>query len=317
MRQTMIRPMPPGRTSRPGRSVLLAGMCALALLASACTDDEADDASNGSGTTGEETTVDLSVLGEPMPAEGEPVVIGFGAAFGDEGQGAGAQQLLEGTEVAIQYQNEYANGIAGRPIELRTCDLGALPETAVDCANQFVEEDVVAVLVPAASNGGSVVPIVTGAGIPYVSAAAGSLEELATENAFSLAGGGLGGTGAVVLDAAENGYETISHVLIDVPQVTLVASAVGDPLFEAAGAEQELILAPLGTPDLTAQLSTATGDAMGLITGDSAICASALQGVPGARTRHPAVCPDDVHQRRHQAVDPRRVRRHPPGYFDG
>ncbi len=218
----------------------------------------------------------MAVLGEPDPASGEPVVIGFGAGFEAEGQASGARELLDGAEVAVQYWNEYRQGLGGRPIELVTCDMGALPETAIDCANQFVEQGVTATLLPVTSNGGSAVPIITGAGIPYVSFAATSFEELATEGAFSIAGGGIAALGSVAMDAEERGYGTVSHVLIDVPQITGVAAAVGDPLFGAVGVEQQIIPAPLGVPDLTAQLSTATGDAI-LISGDSAICASALK----------------------------------------
>ena len=266
--------------------------------------DEVED----SDDTAPDGPADPSVLGEPNPATGDPVVLGFGAGFGAEGQAAGAQALLEGAEVAVQYQNEYHAGLAGRPIELFTCDLGALPETAVDCANQFVERGVSAVLVPVASNGGSVVPIVTGAGLPYVSFAATSLAELGTDGAFSIAGGGLAALGSVALDAEARGYETVSHVLIDVPQITVVGTAVGDPLFEAAGVRQELILAPLGVPDLTAQLSTATGDAI-LISGDRDVCASALQayrtlGLDTPLYIQPTCISDDIAQ----AL---------PGIFDG
>jgi len=243
-------------------------------LVACSTNDDANPAS----TSGDEqvSDVDLSALGEPNPAAGDPVLIGFGAGFGDEGQAAGARQLLDGVQTAVEYQNEYRNGLAGHPIELFTCDLGALPETAVDCANQFVEKGVAVVLIPVASNGGSIVPIVTKAGIPYVSFSATSLEELASPDAFSIAGGGIAGLGSVALDAEKRGFKTVSHVLIDVPQITVVASSVGNPLFEAAGVTQEVIPAPLGTPDLTSQLSTADGDAI-LISGDAAICASALQ----------------------------------------
>jgi branched-chain amino acid transport system substrate-binding protein len=249
----------------------------LALLLVACSTDEGGDgAGSGGGNAKPSTTVDLSVLGTPKPASGKPVVIGFGAGLGDESQAAGAKALLDGAKVGVAYQNEYRGGLGGRPIELFTCDLKALPETAVDCANQYVEKGVAAVLIPVASNSGSVVPIVTGAGIPYVSFAATSLDELASKGAFSIAGGGAGGLGSVALDAQQRKYKTLSHVLLDVPQLTLVAKVVGDPLFKAAGIKQEVILAPVGVADLTAQLSTATGDAI-LISADGATCAAALR----------------------------------------
>ena len=262
-------------------SVLLVVLLTLGAGLASCSSD--DDGSGGSATadsgdSDSETSadVDLAVLGEPSPAAGEPVVIGFGAGFGDEGQAAGAQQLLEGAEIAVAYLNEYRGGLAGSPMELLTCDMGALPETAIDCANEFVDAGVTAAVLPVTSNGGSAVPIITGAGIPYISFAATSFEELATEGAYSIAGGGVAGLGAVVMDAADLGYSTVSHVVIDVPQVSGVATALGDPLFAAAGLEQQIILAPLGVPDLTSQLSTADGDAI-LISGDRSTCASALQ----------------------------------------
>ena len=59
------------------------------------------------------------------------MVIGFGAGFDAEGQASGAQELLDGAELAVEYQNEYRQGLGGRPIELVTCDMGALDANAL------------------------------------------------------------------------------------------------------------------------------------------------------------------------------------------
>src|SRR3546814_12356513 len=70
--------------------------------------------------------------------------------------------------MAVEYANEYLGGIGGRPIELVVCGNGATPAGAQDCANQLVEQDVVAVTLPFTGYGEATAPVLPGPGFPPI-----------------------------------------------------------------------------------------------------------------------------------------------------
>ncbi|HEY9559055.1 MAG TPA: ABC transporter substrate-binding protein, partial [Acidimicrobiales bacterium] len=263
---------------------LLAALLALALVAAACGDDE--DPEEGSSDTSEEsdgsedtTPPAEDVLGEPNEATGEPVKLGFITEGGSEAIGSQASLAETGAEMAVEYANEYLGGIGGRPIELVVCGNGATPAGAQDCANQMVEQDVVAVTLPFTGYGEATAPIITGAGIPYITGSGNSAAELTAPNAFAVTGGYPGSLGAFAQHAKDQGFGKFTMVVIDVPSATQAAEALGGIVFGKAGVEYEVITAPPGTPDLTPQLQAAVdsgADAIGL-TGDVTFCTSFLQ----------------------------------------
>jgi branched-chain amino acid transport system substrate-binding protein len=245
----------------------------------------------------EEESAD-DVLGEPNPAEGDPVKIGLLTNKGSESLEAQGQLTLDGATVALEYVNEYLGGVGGRPIELIDCGIGATPELATDCSNQMVDEGVAAVILPFAGSGDSMVPIITGAGIPYITGSGSTSQELTAPGAFSLSGGYLGTLGAVAQHAADAGIEKLTHIVIDVPAASGAATAIGGPLFETAGVEYEVVTAPPGTPDLTPQLQAAAGDGAVMVTGDVTFCTSFLQAYQTLALDNPkyliATCIDEA-----------------------
>src|SRR3546814_7395124 len=108
--------------------------------------------------------------------------------------------------MAVEYANEYLGGIGGRPIELVVCGNGATPAGAQDCANQMVEQDVVAVTLPFTGYGEATAPIITGAGIPYITGSGNSAAELTAPNAFAVTGGYPGSLGAFAQHAKDQGF---------------------------------------------------------------------------------------------------------------
>jgi branched-chain amino acid transport system substrate-binding protein len=251
-------------------------VAAVALLAGACSDDDGDD--GGSGDTS--TTVDVAAaLGEPNPASGEPVKIGLITEGGSEAIGSQSELTEQGARIAVEYANQYLGGIGGRPIELVVCGNGATPAGAQDCANQMVENGVVAVTLPFTGFGASQAPIITGAGISYVTGSGNSAEELTAPNAFALTGGYPGTLGAFAKHAQEHDVKRFAMVTIDVPSATQAAETLGGMVFKNAGVEYEVVAAPPGTPDLTPQVQSAVdggADAIG-VTGDVTFCTSFLQ----------------------------------------
>ncbi|MCF7549418.1 ABC transporter substrate-binding protein [Pseudonocardia sp. WMMC193] len=96
---------------------------------------------------------------------GEPVLVGVLAPM----DGATAYpQTGYGAQAAEQYINEKLGGIGGRPIKIDLCAGDGSPETAVNCANQFVTENVVAVFDAYDGSVGGAVPVLTAAKIPII-----------------------------------------------------------------------------------------------------------------------------------------------------
>ncbi|HEY8545886.1 MAG TPA: ABC transporter substrate-binding protein [Acidimicrobiales bacterium] len=252
-------------------------LSSLAFLATACGGD--DDEEGGDDPADEEAPPAEDVLGEPDEATGEPVKVGIIHEGGSDAIGSQSALTETGAEIAAEYANEYLGGIAGRPIELVFCGTEATPAGAQDCANQMVEQDVVAVTMPFNGFGEATAPIITGAGIPYVIGSGNSAAELTAPGAFALTGGYPGTLGAFARHAADQGFEKFAMITIDVPSATQAAEQLGGMVFGNAGVEFDVITAAPGTPDLTPQLQAAVdggADAIGL-TGDVTFCTSFLQ----------------------------------------
>ena len=52
-------------------------------------------------------------------------------------------EIRQAFESGVNYVNEELGGINGRPMKAETCNLDITPESSVNCANQFVEKNVV------------------------------------------------------------------------------------------------------------------------------------------------------------------------------
>jgi branched-chain amino acid transport system substrate-binding protein len=96
---------------------------------------------------------------------GQPVTIGVQAPM----EGATAYpQTGYGAQAAERYINEKLGGINGRPVKLQLCAGDGSPETAVNCANQFVQSNVAAVFDAYDASIGAAVPVLTSAKIPII-----------------------------------------------------------------------------------------------------------------------------------------------------
>ncbi len=256
---------------------LLAAFIALSLIAAlaACSsDDDAD------GDGGSDTTVDAAaVFGDPNEATGEPVKVGIITEGGSEAIGSQSALTETGAEIAADYANEYLGGIAGRPIELVFCGNQATPAGAQECGNQMVEEGVVALTIPFTGYGEDTAPVLTEAGISYVTLSGNSAAELTAPGAFALTGGYPGTLGAFAQHASDEGFKKFAMIVIDVPSATQAAEQLGSLVFGNAGVEFEVITAAPGTPDIAPQLQSAVdggADAIG-VTGDVTFCTSFLK----------------------------------------
>jgi branched-chain amino acid transport system substrate-binding protein len=265
------------------RARLFAAALALVLIAAACAESDDDDAGSGTESTegGTDETVDEAALGEPNPAAGEPVKVGFiSASEADNALAAQFAPIEDGMNMAVEYANEYRGGLGGRPIELFICQGGETPAGTQDCSNQMVNEGVVVVVSPFTANGASVVPIVTAAAIPYFANSGTSAEELRGAGAFSVTGGFPATLAAYAGHARDNDIAKFTIMATDGPGVIDALSGLGNLVFNAAGVEFEITPVPVGTADMTPQLQAAAAGGAGAIgmVGDVTFCSTFLQG---------------------------------------
>jgi branched-chain amino acid transport system substrate-binding protein len=224
------------------------------------------------GGTAAETTAASDPLGTPNAASGDPVKIGV---IVESGAGGGSQggETLKAYDIATKYLNDYQGGLGGHPIEIWSCENKSTPAGAQDCAQQAVEQNVVAVVVPFDCCGDDQVPIVTAAGIPYVVSSGSASSHLTAPGAFSVSGGYVATLGAVAKHASEQGIKKVTHIVIDVPSATGAATQIGGLVFGNAGVDYQVVPVAPGTPDMTPQLSAA-GDSALMVTGDITFCTS-------------------------------------------
>lgn len=273
----------PSHVSRTAAYIAAAGV--LFATVTACgADDSADAGATGSNAD----TPSAEFPGEA--ATGEPVRIGL--INNEGGQAISQPENREAAEAAAQYANENLGGIAGRPIELVICKNAEEPTSARDCGNQMVEQNVAAVVVTTTGLGSIIAPIVTAAGIPYVTALGGSQAEITSDNSFVLTAGS-NTSQAMANYAAEQGWKTVVAYTIDSPAATGSLENMGAPRFRSAGIDFEIIRIPFGAPDATPQVSAGLDkDPDGvLVYGESTVCTSVLKALNTLGSSAQAISP--------------------------
>lgn len=272
---------PSGRRGRRTRkAIALAALSALLFGVVACggDDDDSSSSDDDEATSGSEAT---DLLGPEDAASGDPVKIGMvsdGAT-----QAFDNTDELRGAQAAAEYWNADQAGVAGRPIEVVTCETGADPAGGTDCANQMVEEGVVAVALSQSAVADSVWEPLHAAGVPTMflqTSAEGLLAD--TETSFTMLNPLATLFGVPIAAAESEGTDRIAFVNIDVPQANASFDSGAAPaLLENAGLEYDLIKIPPGTADMTSQMQEVANSDAGVvyIVGNDAFCIAAIQGL--------------------------------------
>ena len=144
--------------------------------------------------------------------------------------------------------------------------------------------------------GNTMVPIITKAGLPYVSATGSSSAELTTPDTFMWTGGFPADLGGMAKYAAQHGVKKVTAYVVNVPAAIEGAQSVGAPLFKAAGVGFTIEPVPGGVADATPQVTAGlAGHADGAaIVADASTCTSILQALstvsPGIATMANTSC---------------------------
>jgi len=267
----------------PSRRIAAGLGAALLLLATACGgDDDASGGSGGNGGSDDGGPPAEEVLGTPNPASGDPVKVGFIAD--------GRTPVLDNThmvpaaQATVDYINEYQGGIAGRPIELVTCETEGDPGKATSCGNQMVQDDVVLTIMPENQQALAVHTVMAANDIPlFVYGVTDAAITEDAESSFMLASLTSGLSALPIAVAEEEGIDRVTVMVVDVPAATgfYEPGSVGAEEFDEAGIDLEVVKIPLGAPDITPQVNEVVGgdDTVVHIVGDESLCIGAINGL--------------------------------------
>ncbi len=255
------------------RDVAAIGAASLMVLGvvSGCADSSSD--------SGDSAAASIS-LPSNVP-QGDPIKLGF---IAPEGGAANLPMVREGGEAAVEYLNNNGGGIGGHKIDLVVCKQQEDPASATNCANQMVEEKVVAAVTPLGAQGAVMVPIITGADIPYVGQAPVSQVEMVTPGSFMLSGGIIAVLTGQATVAAQEGVKKFTVFIGDSGDAAASVKLLGDPLFSRAGIALNVVTVPTGTADPTPQITAGLADKPDAVTilGDTSQCISSLKAMQTA-----------------------------------
>lgn len=230
---------------------LVAGTVLLALGGVACSSSDGADTSSGS------TVATSSAGGSGAPADGEPIVIGLANL---EGGVVSLPEFRYGAEAAAGYVNDELGGVDGRPIELFRCDVDVSPESSIDCANQFVEKGVTAVLMGVDSGIDASLPILESAGITLVAHSPFSPGAEAAPNAVFFGSSYRGRTLAQLDQVAAEGKKKVTFLLGDDPGSHDLADKKLTPHAETLGVDYKTVYFTQGSADWSVLIATAMVD---------------------------------------------------------
>jgi branched-chain amino acid transport system substrate-binding protein len=275
------------RETRPPRGrrsprALAAAALYTCLVAAACGGDD-DDGSSGDGDAAVDSEAQAGLLGPENPSTGEPVRIGMvsdgaTAAFDTTDE-------LRVAEATVEYWNTHRGGVAGRPLELVTCETGGDPAGGTDCGNQMVEQGVVAVVFSNSAVGESAWEPLHAAGVPTMFfQATGERLEGDAASTFLLVNPLPTLFGLPVSLAESSGADKVAFVVIDVPLAINAFESNGPQILENAGLEYDIVRVPPGTPDMSAQMRQIVDDGAGVVhvLGNDTFCIAAFQGLATA-----------------------------------
>lgn len=233
---------------------VLGGLAVLALLVTGCSDDDDAAGSSDGGSEGDGGSA----------ATGEPIAIGFHSL---EGAAISFPDLREGFEQGIAYVNEELGGVDGRPIEAEVCKTDVTPESSIDCANQFVEDGVVTAVQGIDIAADAMIPVLSGAGVAEIGAAAVS-NEVQTDvgHSFFLSPSTEGLIALAIQTVADEGAETVRFFATDDPNSRAVEEEIITPFGEALGVDAASIFYNPAAADWAALVAAAEqddADAMG------------------------------------------------------
>jgi branched-chain amino acid transport system substrate-binding protein len=246
---------------KPPRWLLPATVAAIGLVAAGCSSSgSTSSASSGSsGATASSTPAAASgsVFGTPKKATGTPYTFGM---INDETGAVTFPEARQGAIAAVNYVNNYLDGINGHPIVIDSCIGDGTPATAARCANQLVADHPLAILGAADVGAPASIPIYAHANLAYLGGIPFTPVPETAANSIQFWSVSVGDNAAAAVYAAKKlGIKSVAIVYFSnaqgeslLPQIT--------PVFKAAGVTtvKDIPLSPT-SPDPSPQAALVEG----------------------------------------------------------
>jgi branched-chain amino acid transport system substrate-binding protein len=223
---------------------------ALVLIAAGCS----SGGSGGAGSTASgaaSTGTSSSVFGTPHKATGTPYVFGM---INDETGAVTFPEARQGSIAAVNYVNNYLNGINGHPIQIDSCIGDGTPATAARCANQLVADHPLAILGAADVGAPASIPIYQHADLAYLGGIPFTPVPETAANSIQFWSVSVGDNAAAAVYAGKTlGVKSVALVYFSNAQGASLLPQI-EPVFKAAGVTKitPIPLSPT-TPDPSPQ----------------------------------------------------------------
>lgn len=182
-------------------------------------------------------------------------------------------------EAAINWINAELGGVDGRPLEFHWCITPFSPEQSQVCAQEMVQEGVVALVGGINVMSQASFPILEQNGIPVVGGIPAGLTEQRSALSFTFSGGSSGGLAAFMKHAADNGAEKAVIAYGEFDAFEVAAADYGAVVGEHLGLDVKLVRFPVIAADFLPVLNQAVefeADAVVIAAADSS-CVSIME----------------------------------------
>ena len=257
------------------RVIAAAGLSVLALVAAGCS---SSSSSTGAAASPAATSSASALGSSAASSSAKPLSVFF---FDEEGASAAASspESYQAAEAAVDYVNDNLGGVKGRPLKLIHCESLGTPDSVINCANQAVDDKPDVVIKGVDVAGGSAVPIVTGAGIAYVTLNAGSPDEVDHNLAFSLTSGFAAQFAPVAAYAKTKGYKSLGVIYTNVQPLSTPLNGPFASLLAKDGISYVPEPVDITAADVTSQYNALVAKHVGaiLVVTTLAQCTASLQ----------------------------------------
>jgi branched-chain amino acid transport system substrate-binding protein len=222
------------------RSLGAAGIAVIALTAVGCSSSGSSGTSGTSGTSSTSGTpaasstaaASSSVFGTPKKATGSPYVFGM---INDETGAVTFPEARQGAIAAVDYVNNYLDGINGHPIQIDECTGDGTPATAARCANQLVADHPLAILGAADVGAPASIPIYAHANLAYLGGIPFTPVPETASNSIQFWSVSVGDNAAAAVYAGKTlGVKSVALVYFSNAQGESILPQI-TPVFKAAG----------------------------------------------------------------------------------
>jgi branched-chain amino acid transport system substrate-binding protein len=222
---------------KPLRLLSVTGAAVLVLTAAACSSSGSSGSSapsSGSTTpsSGSTTAAASSVFGTPKKATGSPYVFGM---INDETGAVTFPEARQGAIAAVDYVNNYLDGINGHPIVIDECTGDGTPATAARCANQLVAAHPLAILGAADVGAPASIPIYEHANLAYLGGIPFTPVPETAPNSIQFWSVSVGDNAAAAVYAGKTlGVKSVALIYFSNAQGSSILPQI-TPVFKAAG----------------------------------------------------------------------------------